>query len=146
MTNRNRNLDIDVAWLLDLDVPGEVPCLPGYDSADHWNVSYDGSGAMQPVYLRHCSCADPLDDEIRFLGHVASCFEVVPFYHEHDALARQALEQICDKLQLNVKLRRDSKWSVSLYSKRNGRRVVFELDKSFSLAICKALAKLRSKE
>lgn len=89
----NRNLDIDVAWLLDLDVPGEVP-----------------------------------------------------FYHEHDALARQALERICDKLQLNAKLRRDSKWSVSLYSKRNGRRVVFELDKSFSLAICKALAKLRSKE
>lgn len=139
-----RQLDLIIADLLGLEVLGEAPCYPDYGSSIGWSVSYDGKGTMQFVYLNRCCCDDPLDSEIKYLGHVASCLGVVPMYHKHDTLARRALEQICDRHGLDLRIRRppDTKAYEVILHDAPFRRVAYSVDKKFPLAICKALVEL----
>ena len=145
--NDNRKLDVTIAKLLGLEVLGEAPCIPGYCKSDSWDVAYDGDGQMQPVYLKSCFCDDiPLEDELEYFGHVASCLEPVPFYHQDDTLARRALEQICNGSCAIDITYTSGKWHVALVLGIGYKPFANGYDESLSLAICKALAKLKNNE
>ena len=136
----NRQLDVTVARLRGHKILGEAPSVPGYGSGDAWQVSYDGQGEMQPVYLGQCFCDYSLYGEFEALGHRPSCLNVVSFYHQDAALAIQALEQVCDERELTPLLRYEhSCWYVELWD-QHGRVARGEDETSLPLAICKALA------
>lgn len=138
----NRQFDIAIARLLGLEVLGEAPCYRSPET-EEWSVSHDGDDTMQPVYLNYCYCDNPLD-EVKYLGHVASCLRVVPFYHKHDRLARQALEQICDERKIEIKIWHPPgyDWVVDLRVETTKEEMGYASDKSLRLAICKALVEL----
>lgn len=140
----NRQLDIAVARLLGPNVLGEAPATENHTNIESWSVR-PGAARTQPVYLAHCFCSDQLDDEAMILGHVASCLEVVPFYHLDAALAVAALEQVCDERGLVADPYRapGGTWVVELIKPpRSGVPVNLGEDKSFPLAVVKALVEL----
>lgn len=152
----NHDNDLTIAGMLGLKILGEAPCYLGYCSSDPWDVSYDGQGESQPVYLDHCFCDCPLEGEIVVLGHRASCLKVVPFYHLDTDLAVKTLEQICDGRGLvpicrygldfvDSIVESKGNWFVELVTKK-GRVAGSAIEQDLRLAICKALVGMREKD
>lgn len=126
----NRNLDITIARLLGLIITIRHISATGISPVRVEDEPFEEMG--RPSRERTYANGKPLRP-----------------YHQSSRYAVAALEQICDERKLNSGLRRafvTEKWCVELYSKRTGKRMAIEVDKSFPLAICKALARLRSKE
>lgn len=88
----DRELDVLIQrYLIGTEVPGNMDCW--LDECAHWSVSYTShTGFPQPVFMRQCMCwlkddPDPIDESvIQAYGHIAPCFEVVPFYTTTDLL------------------------------------------------------------
>jgi len=149
MVNNNRKLDALIACLLGLDVLGEAPCYQRWTSK-RWLVADReiNSPKMQPVFLRSCVCQYKTDQPV-FFNHIGSCLEVVPFYCQDRNLAVDALEQVCDEHELICKTYRapDGWWIVELSRITDNKgSVACGINESLALAICKALAELRSEK
>lgn len=134
----NRQLDIAVARLLGLDVLGHIDGLG-------WRVVLDKNDEerLQPVFLSRCMCNPMTLPELAgYFGHNAACLKIVPFYHKDPALTVAALERISfERGIISDVLYRPSGWTVNLYDRRSI-QIVSEKDKSFPLAVVKALARL----
>lgn len=121
----NRNYDFDVACLLGLDI------------------------VQNDIYIL-CDCRRPLCAAKR-QGDIEGCAHIVPFYHKYDALARQALEQVCDERKLQPEMYRTRLgwwrvWLVKTPVSAPAQHMARGVSKNFSLAICRALVGLGEQE
>jgi len=144
----DRQLDVGIAGLLGLDVLGETVCIRDPEFNGEWRASpyLAGQGdGMQYVYLATCICHQYKNRDVIHFGHTPSCLKVVPFYYKSDTLALDALERVCDERTLVVAPVRtfDGIWITELYTSK-GDKATRGRDKSFPLAICKALAQLEN--
>lgn len=113
----SRELDVQVAEALGLEVPGLVPACRDPEIPGRWNVDTRSGqwGEMQPGYIRNCCCdlypdgvwPDFPEDAIQYYhGHTWFCYDIVSFYSEDIAMAMTLESQmshfILHRLALNL--------------------------------------------